>query len=139
MYKDNGYIYRVYRNKDTYHCEQFSIIYSNNEYIYYKSKSSKELEKVKRNFLVSKKRIEELIREESYIPKSFMSTDSFSREELNKYFKEEQSIEKKRNELELRRKYGLTKSLLKSIAVKYKTLTNEDIETVIKDNKLKGE
>lgn len=68
-----------------------------------------------------------------------MSTDFFSREELNKYFKEEQSIEKKRNELELRRKYGLTKSLLKSIAVKYKTLTNEDIETVIKDNKLKGE
>lgn len=56
MYKDNGYIYKVYRSKDTYHCEQFSIIYSNNEYIYYKSKNSKELEKVKRNFLVSKKK-----------------------------------------------------------------------------------
>lgn len=130
MYKNNGYIYVVYKGTEgNYHCERFPIIYNNSKSVYYKMNGSEELERINRSYLYSKETIEKLFGQ-YIVPKKFMSLEPFAKEELEEYSERMKGIEKEEKRIYLQREYFDTKIKMTETAEKYKKLFNEDIEDV---------
>lgn len=129
MYKDNGYIYVVYKNLNgKYHCERFPIIYANQTYIYYKVGSQEKLDSIRRKYLYTKEDVERVIKEENYPPSYFMSLDAFAKEDMDRY---EEIMKKAREDREiivLKNKYFHAIYEVEETAERYKKLTGKDIE-----------
>lgn len=131
MYKDNGYIYKVYKGTEGfYHCERFPIIYSNSKNIYYKPNGSEELARYSRRYLYTKENIEQMFECKYYIPDSFMCLESFAKEELEEYSEKMKDVDKITKKTNLQRRYFEAKKTMFEIAVKYEELTHENIEDV---------
>ena len=131
MYKNNGYIYKIYKGiEGFYHCERFPIIYGNSKNIYYKPNGSEELARYSTVYLYTKADIKEMFENKHYIPHSFICLDSFTKEELKEYSERMKDINKQTQKVELQRKYFEAKKTMFEIAVKYEQLTHENIEDV---------
>lgn len=131
MYKDNGYIYKVYKGTEGfYHCERFPIIYSNSKYIYFKQNGSEELERYSRSYLYTKENIEQMFECKHYVPSGFMSLEPFAKEELKEYSEKMKDVDKITKKVNLQRRYFNAKKTMFEIAVEYEELTHENIEDV---------